>query len=183
MQAADCEAADHLAIRLGLSGGVRQGLAHVWTRWDGHGGPEVGGQAIALPARVALVANLVEIFNRLGGPTAVVQMVRKRRGADLDPEVSDAFLRAADDLLATIETDSVWDAAPAAEPEPHHKLAGARLDDVAHAFADFADLKSPYVLGHSSAVGRLADAAAQAVGLSDDEVATCCWRRNWVTLD
>jgi HD-GYP domain-containing protein (c-di-GMP phosphodiesterase class II) len=99
--------------------------------------------------------------------------VRKRRGADLDPEVSDAFLRAADDLLATIETDSVWDAALAAEPEPHRTLAGARLDDVAHAFAGFADLKSPYVIGHSSAVGRLADAAARTVGLSDDEVATC----------
>ena len=116
MQAADCEAADRLATRLGLSSGVRDGLAHVWTRWDGGGNPAVGGQAIALPARLSLVANLVEIFHRLGGRVAAVEMVRGRRGADLDPEVADAFLGGADDLLATVETESVWDAALAAEP-------------------------------------------------------------------
>jgi hypothetical protein len=54
---------------------------------------------------------------------AAVQMVRKRRGADLAPDVSDAFLGAADHLLATIETESVWEAALDAEPEPHQKLA------------------------------------------------------------
>jgi hypothetical protein len=62
MQAADCEAAILLAVRLGLSDGVREGLAHVWTRWDGRGTPPIDGAAIALPARISLVANLVEIF-------------------------------------------------------------------------------------------------------------------------
>src|ERR671939_101685 len=94
MQAADCEAADRLALRLGLSAGVREGLAHVWTRWDGRGTPALGGESIALPARISLVANLIEIFSRLGGREAALAVVRERRGSELDPSVADAFLGA-----------------------------------------------------------------------------------------
>ena len=56
MRVADCEAADKLAQRLGLSHGVRQGLAHIWTRWDGRGFPAIQHDQIALPARLSLAA-------------------------------------------------------------------------------------------------------------------------------
>jgi len=173
MQAADCEAADRLALRLDLSRGVRQGLAHVWTRWDGQGQPAIGGDAIALPARVALVANLAELFLRFGGRAAAVEVVRRRRGAHLDPNVADAFLGAADRLLEPVEAESVWDTALEAEPRPYQCLAAAKLDAVAAAFADFADLKSIFTLGHSSGVARLAEAAARTLGLAEADVALC----------
>jgi HD-GYP domain-containing protein (c-di-GMP phosphodiesterase class II)/DNA-binding CsgD family transcriptional regulator len=173
MQAADCEAADRLAVRLDLSSGVRRGLAHVWTRWDGRGAPEVAGEDIALPARISLVANLAEIFHRLGGREAAVAVCIQRRGGDLDPGAVDAFLEAPDDLLTPLEEESVWDLALEAEPEPHRLVRASRLDDLAHAFADFADLKSPYTLGHSSGVARLVEAAARLVGLDERDVTTC----------
>jgi hypothetical protein len=59
MQAADCEPADRLATRLGLSDGVRQGLAHVWTRWDGHSNP-------ATPETAASVLHAAEALERVG---------------------------------------------------------------------------------------------------------------------
>jgi HD-GYP domain-containing protein (c-di-GMP phosphodiesterase class II) len=173
MQAADCEAADRLAARLGLSDGVRQGLAHVWTRWDGRGAPTLEGEAIALPARISLVANLVEIFHRLGGRALALDMVRKRRGADLDPNVSGAFLGAADELLADIESESLWQATLDAEPDPRQRVTPGGLEEIPRAFADFADIKSPFTLGHSSGVARLAETAALAMGLASDEATAC----------
>jgi HD-GYP domain-containing protein (c-di-GMP phosphodiesterase class II)/DNA-binding CsgD family transcriptional regulator len=173
MQAADCEAADRLAVRLGLSEGVRQGLAHVWTRWDGRGNPALAGEAIAEPARVALVANLVEIFLRLGGRSAAIEVARRRRGKDLDPMAVDAFLDAQDELLEKLDGGSVWDQALEAEPEPHRRIANSDVEPLAMAFGDFADLKFPSALGHSAGVARLAEQAAKALGLSADQTAMC----------
>jgi HD-GYP domain-containing protein (c-di-GMP phosphodiesterase class II)/DNA-binding CsgD family transcriptional regulator len=173
MQAADCEAADRLATRLGLSDGVRLGLAHVWTRWDGRGNPPLAGEAIAQPARISLVANLIEIFCRLGGREAAVAMVRKRRGADLDPAVVDAFLDASEQLLTPLGSESVWEAALEAEPEPRLRVSANDVDAVAGAFGDFADLKFPSALGHSAGVARLAETAARAIGLPADDVTAC----------
>jgi HD-GYP domain-containing protein (c-di-GMP phosphodiesterase class II)/DNA-binding CsgD family transcriptional regulator len=57
------------------------------------------------------------------------------------------------------------------EPGPPIVIGERRLDDVAAALADLVDLKSPYLLGHSGAVGRLAEAAAARIGLGADECA------------
>src|SRR5712691_9519929 len=52
----------------------------------------------------------------------------------------------------------VWDTVLGLEPDsPHRFLREAQLEDVALAFADFADLKSPYSAGHSRRVGELAE--------------------------
>jgi len=50
-------------------------------------------------------------------------------------------------------------------------LPGSRIDDTARAFADFTDLKSPYTLGHSTGVAKLAEAAARKLGCADTDVA------------
>ena len=89
--------------------------------------------------------------------------------ASHDPAVANAFLSESDDLLDTIEAGSVWDAALDAEPEPRPWIAASRLDEVVRAFADFADLKSPYTLGHSSAVADLAESAIKELGATDSE--------------
>ena len=60
-----------------------------------------------------------------------------------------------------------WDAALAAEPEPRMWIAPSRLDAALSAFADFADLKSPFTLGHSRGVATLAENAARIAGLGE----------------
>jgi DNA-binding CsgD family transcriptional regulator len=49
-------------------------------------------------------------------------------------------------------------------------LAGDELDAALEAVADFGDLKSPWFTGHSRGVARLAAAAAQEAGLSDEAI-------------
>jgi HD-GYP domain-containing protein (c-di-GMP phosphodiesterase class II)/DNA-binding CsgD family transcriptional regulator len=70
-------------------------------------------------------------------------------------------------MLGSIEPDSVWEAALAVEPEPRPWIPASRLQGAAKTFADFADLKSPFTLGHSSAAAKLGEAAARQLSLGD----------------
>lgn len=161
------------AQRLGLSRAVGEGLGMVYERWDGKGmpGPLVGEQ-IPLAMRVVHVAFVAEAKLRESGPAAAVEVVRRRSGGHFDPALAAAFLDGADGLLAPLAQESVWEEALAAEPEPQRRLAAAQLPGLLEAFADFADLKSPWTLGHSAGVAALAAAAGEAAGLAEPEVRT-----------
>jgi hypothetical protein len=84
-----CEVGALMAERLRLSDGVRTGLFHSLERWDGRGDAHgLAGDDVALPARLTAVATQAVIFDRLGGPDAAVDMVRRRlvrprRGRDV----------------------------------------------------------------------------------------------------
>jgi response regulator RpfG family c-di-GMP phosphodiesterase len=172
--ASACESADRLARRLGMSDGVLRALGHAGARWDGWGIPlgipAISGEGIALPARITSLAVDVAIHLDFGGQAAALAMVRKRAGKVHDPAVARTFLQNAHALLAHVEVESVWDAAIAAEPEPRPWLPASRLDQVAQAFADFVDLKSPYTLSHSTGVAHIAEGTARAMGLQDSVV-------------
>jgi HD-GYP domain-containing protein (c-di-GMP phosphodiesterase class II) len=58
-------------------------------------------------------------------------------------------------------TASAWEEAVACEPRPHTLLEGGSIDRALAAIGDFADLVSPYFVGHSAGVARLAMNAAQ----------------------
>ncbi len=163
-----CDAAVLLAGRLGLRPGVRVGLGQLFERWDGKGVPGgLGGDQLSPAFRVVQVAHDVEIFERLRGAQAATAVIKQRRGAAYDPAVCDAFVQAPA-LIAEFPT-SVWNEALQAEPPPQLCIPELRLDELALAFAEFADLKSPFTLGHSSGVSRIADAAAQALGWPQSE--------------
>ena len=73
-------------------------------------------------------------------------------------------------LLGRVETPaSLWDAVIAAEPAPGEP---AEVDRMLRAVADFTDLKSPVLIGHSAGVAALAEAAAVLMGRPDAEVRT-----------
>ncbi len=52
-----------------------------------------------------------------------------------------------------------WEAVLEREPEPRPWVPASRTDVVLEAFADFADLKMPFTVGHSRAVAALAERA------------------------
>ena len=64
---------------------------------------------------------------------------------------------------------------PDAEPAPVLTVDDSEIDGALAAVADFADLKSPFFLGHSAGTAMLAATAAAAVGLSPDHA--CSVRR------
>jgi putative nucleotidyltransferase with HDIG domain len=166
-----CEVGARLAERLGLGAGVQTALFHAVESWDGkHGAHGLAGDDIALPARISLVATQAVIHDRLGGPEAAAEMVRRRTGGMFDPAVAEAFARVGTAVLERLAATDVWVEAAAAEPEPVRRMPASHLGAVAQAFADFADLKSPHTLGHSSGVAELAVAAASRVGLADGDV-------------
>jgi HD-GYP domain-containing protein (c-di-GMP phosphodiesterase class II) len=73
------------------------------------------------------------------------------------------------DRLATVDP---WDAVLALEPEPHRMFDGDALDDALTVAADFIDLKSPYMGGHSRRCAHLSADAARWLQLSPDAVST-----------
>lgn len=173
MIAADCEVAMRLCGRLRLGAPVARGIGHMFERWDGKGMPSgAKGVGIELTARLLHVAHESEIHSRLFGRDAARAFIRRGSGGWFDPAIAEAFLGRSDDLLAEIEAESVWDAAIDAEPEPRLMLRESELDEICRAFADFADLKSGYHLGHSSGVAELAESAARVTGLSEADVVT-----------
>ena len=168
--AAHCDLAVKLAARLGMSERVMLSLGQIYERFDGKGNPgRLKGAQIELPARVMHVAFRVEVQRSLEGQGVVPGVIAKRAGGEIDPEVAAAFSRRSVELLEAVGAPSVWDTFLAAEPQPFERLTGARLGEVALAFAHFVDVKSPFTLGHSTGVARLAEAAARALGLDDSE--------------
>ena len=169
--AVHCEVAQMLAARVGLRRSVAGDIAFVFERWDGKGLPSgVKGDAIPFNARIVSVARDVDVFSRLGGWELASDTLRTRRGSAYDPAVADAMLARGEGLLASLDERDAWEAVLEAEPTPHEQVPAARIDEALRAFAEFADLKSPYTRGHSTAVASLAATAAETCGLDLDQI-------------
>jgi HD-GYP domain-containing protein (c-di-GMP phosphodiesterase class II) len=162
-------AAEGLARELGLDADVCAGLGQAFERWDGKGPGKLRGPAIAMSSRLSNLADVVEVFHRLGGVASAVEVARERRGTQFDPSLVDAFCSYAEELLAGLESTTTWDSVIGAEPALGVVLDGDQLDAALAAVATFIDVKSPYTLGHSCAVAQLAEAAARAAGLAEPD--------------
>jgi HD-GYP domain-containing protein (c-di-GMP phosphodiesterase class II) len=180
VRAAHCEVAQQLAQRLDLGPTIHACFAQIYERWDGKGQPgRLRADEIARPVRVMQLAQDAEIFHRLGGVDAAVAIARQRSGGAYDPHVAERFCRAAGGLLAGLGTEAAWEAALAAEPGPQRILSEPELDTTLRAIADFVDLKSPYLGGHSSGVADLAAEAARHCKLAASDI-RIVQRAGWV---
>jgi len=167
---ASCQIAQLLSERLGMDGHVRRALWHAFERWDGRGQPEhLRGDAIHIAARVVLVAQDAVVFERVGGVSAAVDVIRRRSGGAYDPAIAGVFCTDAADLLREPDEGSVWQRVLASEPSPQRALGRDALDGALEAVADYVDLKSPWTAGHSRGVAELAMHAAQTAGLDVSE--------------
>jgi HD-GYP domain-containing protein (c-di-GMP phosphodiesterase class II)/DNA-binding CsgD family transcriptional regulator len=164
---AHCETAQRLSGRLSLPDSVSAAVHAVFERWDGNGFPDgLAGARIPVPARfVQLSYDALLLHEHLGG----VDRIARLAGAWYDPDI--AVLLEADDTGEVTEIVSPWEAVLADEPGGPVPLDGVQLDAACEAAADFADLKSPWLLGHSRGVAELAEAAAWRAGLDAARVA------------
>ena len=92
------------------------------------------------------------MFFRRGGVSAAVEVARARSAGEFDPRLVDLFCSNAQHLLEEISATTSWDSVVSAEPGLARVLSPAELDDALEALADYADLKSPFLIGHSRAV-------------------------------
>jgi HD-GYP domain-containing protein (c-di-GMP phosphodiesterase class II) len=163
--AAVCEVAQHLAARLGFDDALQEDLVMVYERYDGKGFPRgIPGEQVSRPAQLVLLAETAVNQTELAGLEAATAVVSERRGHALHPAVADVFLAAPKELMAPTESDDVWSSTLDVEPGMSTALTGDPLDEALRTVADFTDLKSPYTVGHSTAVADLAERAAQQCG-------------------
>jgi len=161
-----CEVAAMLAGRAGLEPSVVDALAHAYERWGGKGYPAgLEGDEIPLAVRVVAVARDADLATMLGDDPG--EWMSERTGRAYDPSVVQAFERVGPDVLFDLDEADEWETALAAEPEPVTTVGPDTLDGVLTAFADFADLKSPWIRGHSRRVASLAEEAGRHAGLDD----------------
>jgi HD-GYP domain-containing protein (c-di-GMP phosphodiesterase class II) len=173
MDMTHCLVAGQLALRLGLGERVHDGLQQVFERWDGKGVPnKLAGAEILLPVRIVQLADIAEAFRRVGGLEQALEVTRRRRGTQFDPELVDLLIQEADAVFAGIDEETSWTRVIALDPALAPPLGGAEVETSLEAIADFADLKSPYMTGHSRGVAQLATRAGSLLGLGDAQVAT-----------
>jgi HD-GYP domain-containing protein (c-di-GMP phosphodiesterase class II)/DNA-binding CsgD family transcriptional regulator len=166
-----CEVGATMARRLGMAPGVVDSLYQMFERWDGKGGPQrLRGEQILAPARYATFASQVMAFANRWGQQAAGPMVADRAGGWFDPGIAAAFEAHGLELLVDIGSADVFREVLEAEPEPRRTVGPVELVEVAAAFADMVDLKSPFHHGHSTAVAALAAEGARALGVPREEV-------------
>ena len=172
-----CQRGAEIARLLRFPERVSLGIYSLDEHFNGQGKPEgLAGEAIPLYARIALLAQVIDVFHTAGGPQAALDEVRLRAGRWFDPQLVDAFEQVADtaDFWLMLAASDINDAILALEPASHvAALDDDYLDDIAAAFGQVVDSKSPYTSGHSARVALYTDMIAEALGLSDE-------RRRWL---
>src|SRR5205823_148232 len=87
------------------------------------------------------------------------------------PELVSVFCEGAPEILQDPD-ESTWDRVIDAEPQPRPPLTEEEFDSALEVVADIADLKSPWLSGHSRGVAELAARAVQAAGMPERDVVT-----------
>ncbi|HVT98934.1 MAG TPA: HD domain-containing phosphohydrolase, partial [Acidobacteriaceae bacterium] len=168
-----CEVADMLVQRLEIGPEVRDALRFTFERWNGKGFPaHAGGEAIPLPMRIVHLSHDMEAIARLFSPARAMDAARDRRDRTYDPALADLFVTHGTEWFSKLEKTEPWDAVLELEPQPRRMLDGGDLDNALMVAADFIDLKSPFMAGHSRRCAELSTEAARQFGLSDEAIIT-----------
>lgn len=166
-----CQTTGDIADRLGLDARIGSALAQAFERWDGKGFPgQAAGEEIEPAMRVVQLADDAEVFVRTAGIAAAVEMLQSRRGTEFDPRLVDVAVEHAAEVLGGLDDTDTWDAVLGGCSSLDRRVEEAELDSVLEIFADYADIKSPWYLGHSRAVAALASRAAESLGLDSEDV-------------
>jgi HD-GYP domain-containing protein (c-di-GMP phosphodiesterase class II) len=165
-----CHRGADIARKMRFSEAVAAGIQNLDEHWDG-GGLPLGLRRNAIPAyaRIALMAQVVDVFHTANGPDAARREIADRAGGWFDPDLAAAFDRVAgtDTFWRTLVAPDLAATMFAREPARHSVTVDEDyLDDIASAFAQVIDSKSPYTSGHSERVTLFADIIAAQLGFS-----------------
>ena len=163
-------ATDDLADGLGLGEHVRTSLKESYERWDGKGAYGLRGEQIGIGSRLVNLADVVEVFRRTGGVEAAIAVARERSGTQFDPGIVELFCEQAALIFADLDAAASWELVIDSEPSLAAVVAGDELDGALAAIGEFAELKSPWLMGHSRGVADLAGEAARGLGLPESDV-------------
>jgi HD-GYP domain-containing protein (c-di-GMP phosphodiesterase class II) len=167
------EVAMNVGGMLDLGPAVREALGQCDEHWNGKSSVlGLTGERISIHARLFRLAQDIDVFDRSEGMDAAVSVARARSGNYYDPRLADLFVTRSGALRSRLDVASVWDATMAAESDPARTVTVDEFDTIAAQIANFIDIRSPYTVGHSIAVARLAEAAADRLALGPHDART-----------
>ena len=166
---ARCSRGAQVALGLGLSREAADCIKYLDEHWDGRGAPHHRhGEQIPLLARIACLAQTLEVFWKTFGLGPAYEMLRTRRGRWFDP----ALVQAAQSFR---QDDTFWQSLASSPQETLRELdleaaptpaTEERLDLVCAAFAQIVDAKSHFTGEHSSRVCELTLEIADGLGIT-----------------
>jgi HD-GYP domain-containing protein (c-di-GMP phosphodiesterase class II) len=168
-----CQRGAEIARQMRFSEAVAAGIRDLDEHWDGTGKARgLRGADISLFARIALLAQVIDVFQVSGGTERALREVRQRSGTWFDPRVVTALEAVArrPGFWETLRSEDIEDAIFAHEPALRSDLVDDEyLDDIAIAFAKVVDAKSPFTHGHSERVTLFTDLIAKELDLSSEQ--------------
>lgn len=173
-----CQRGAEIAALLRFPQGVSDGIYSLDEHYNGEGKPaRLAGEDIPIHSRIALLAQVIDVFHTENGRAAALAEVRARSGQWFDPRLVDAFAEVARDeaFWSVLSGPGIDDAVAALQPagSSQQPLDDDYLDDIATAFGQVVDAKSPYTSGHSARVALYTDMIGETLGLSQQ-------RRRWL---
>ncbi len=172
-----CTRGADIARQLRFPEAVALGVHALDEHWNGQGRPDqLAGSAIPINARIALLAQVIDVHHAASGQATAQAEVLARKGSWFDPELVDAFTSVAQDpgFWTMLASPQLEPAVYALEPGGHEvTLDKDYLDDITEAFGQVVDAKSPYTAGHSARVGLYSALLGEAMNVPEP-------RRRWL---
>lgn len=167
-----CERGATITQRLGFPQASADAIRSLDEHWCGLGHAHgLSGEGIPLLARICSIAQTLEVFHAAYGVDEAIRVVKRRSGTWFDPALVKIVASWRNDVTwwRGLKTEHVNELVLALEPADQMAMADAdRLDDVAVAFADIIDAKSPYTYNHSVRVAAGARFVAKNLGMDAD---------------
>jgi HD-GYP domain-containing protein (c-di-GMP phosphodiesterase class II) len=172
-----CQRGADIARQLRFPEAVADGIHSLDEHWNGQGRPQaLKADAIPLYSRIALLAQVIDVFRTADGPPAAQHEARSRAGQWFDPALVNAFERVAraPEFWEVLDSPVIDQAVLALEPGSLQvPLDDDYMDDIAAAFGQVVDSKSPFTSGHSARVAHYVEQIASVMGMDDK-------RRRWL---
>lgn len=172
-----CTRGADIALQMHFSQDVADAIHSLDEHWNGSGQPQqLKRKEIPLYSQIALLAQVVDAFNTEGGDQAARKEIRSRSGKWFDPDIVDAFEALAEQasFWEELNANDLQQKILALEPAKVRRYVDEDdLDDIAQAFGQVVDAKSPFTAGHSERVTMYTDLIAGRMDYSAE-------RRRWL---
>jgi HD-GYP domain-containing protein (c-di-GMP phosphodiesterase class II) len=162
-----------IIAKIGLGAATAEAVRALDEHWDGTGYPgRWRGEQIPLLARIAAIAQHLDVFASDKGPVHAIAVLRERSGKWFDPElvrIAGSLHRTGTlwkDCLSILPEQDIRSAVLELEPRAKLHLGPDRIDRVCEAFSDVTDAKSPFTVDHSMGVADAASVISQTLGIS-----------------
>jgi HD-GYP domain-containing protein (c-di-GMP phosphodiesterase class II) len=170
---ARCHRGAEIAAKMRFSRRVCDGIQNLDEHWDGSGKPERKvGRDIPITSQIALLAQVCDVFFVASGKDAAIKEVSARSGSWFEPDLVEVFLALSDaeEFWTGLASPDLKKLVLTLEPTRQvRRVNDDYLDEIATAFAQVIDSKSPFTSGHSERVAVFADLIAEELQVSAPE--------------